>query len=314
MDSTMRAVRRTTNGIETLRVSRPEGPGVRVHMRSAGICGSDVYAAQFGPSPFTIGHEFAGVLDDGTAVAVRPHTSCGNCEFCRRGEHNLCEDGLERFYGTTLDGGMAEEILVVPSALVRIPAAVSVEAAGLIEPISISLHAAHRGGVEAGMRVLVVGGGAIGLTFVMAARALGVEVDVAARHRHQMAAAEALGAGLNVGKRYDVVIDAVGSQAALDESIDRVRKGGTVVEVGGTWEPTAIGAGMMLKEVTIKPAMLSAHHQGVDEFEQSAEILAANPDAPSILITHCFPLERAAEAFAVAGDKSSGAIKVHLHP
>jgi len=310
----MRAVRRTANGIETVQVPRPEGDGVRVHMRAAGICGSDIYAAKFGPSPVTIGHEFAGVLDDGTAVAVRPHTSCGDCDFCRRGESNLCEDGLERFYGGTLDGGMADEILVVPSALVRLPTTVSVEAAGLVEPISISLHAAHQGGLQAGMRVLVVGGGTIGLTFVMAARALGVDVDVAARHPHQLAAAEALGGRVNVGRHYDVVIDAVGSQAALDESVERVRKGGTVVEVGGTWEPTEIGAVMMLKEVTIKPAMLSAHYQGVDEFEQSAEILAAIPDAASILVTHRFPLERAAEAFAVASDKSSGAIKVHLTP
>jgi threonine dehydrogenase-like Zn-dependent dehydrogenase len=64
----------------------------------------------------------------------------------------------------------------------------------------------------------------------------------------------------------------------------------------------------------IVPAIYAAHHHGESEFAQSARILAANPHAVDVLVTHRFPLERAAEAFAVASDKSSGAIKVQLHP
>ena len=71
--ATMRAVRRTEDGIRTLQVPEPEGDGVRVHVRAAGICGSDLHALSFGPSDITVGHEFGGVLDDGTAVAVRPN-------------------------------------------------------------------------------------------------------------------------------------------------------------------------------------------------------------------------------------------------
>jgi 2-desacetyl-2-hydroxyethyl bacteriochlorophyllide A dehydrogenase len=308
------AVRRTEEGIQTVDVPRPEGDGVRVQMRSAGICGSDVEGIAASPRPTTLGHEFAGVLDDGTAVAVKPNVVCGACDACRRGEDNLCRQGTEQFYGLTLDGGMAEEILVAASTLVRLPPGVPIESAGLVEPIAIGVHAVHRGRVEPGMRVLVVGAGTIGLTSLLAARAAGADVDVVARHPHQIAAVDALGGGPEPGKRYDVVIDAVGSQAALDEALERVRSGGTVVAVGGYFDPVEIGLVAMIKEATITPAMYSAHHHGESEFEQAAAILAATPHAPEVLVTHRFPLEQAAEAFPVAADKSTGAIKVQLHP
>jgi threonine dehydrogenase-like Zn-dependent dehydrogenase len=136
----MRAVRRTDYGIETLDVARREGEGIRVHVRSAGVCGSDLYAMRLGPSPVTLGHE-----------------------------------------------------------------------------------------------------------------------------------------------------------------------------VGGLWEPVQIGPKAMLKEVDFRPATYSGHHHGESEFEQAARILAATPQAGEVLVTHRFPLERAAEAVAVAADKSTGA-KVQQHP
>jgi threonine dehydrogenase-like Zn-dependent dehydrogenase len=123
-----------------------------------------------------------------------------------------------------------------------------------------------------------------------------------------------LGGRVKTGKGYDVVVDAVGSQAAFDDSIQRVRPGGTVLEVGGFWDPVQVGAAAMLKEVTITPAVYSGHHHGQSEFERAARMLEVTPDAAAILVTHRFPLDQAAEAFAVAGDKTSGALKVHLHP
>jgi 2-desacetyl-2-hydroxyethyl bacteriochlorophyllide A dehydrogenase len=308
------AVRRTVNGIETLDVPRPDGAGVRVRITSAGICGSDLGSLAGGPSEITVGHEFAGLLDDGSAVAVKPNLACGQCEHCLGGRDNLCSQGTRLFYGQTLDGGMAEEVLVDPSVLVPLPPGMPAEVAGLVEPIAISVHAVNRGGVESGMRVLVVGAGAIGLTAVMAARAIGADVDVIARHPQQAAAAEALGGHVGATKGYDVVVDSIGSQAALDESIDRARRGATIAEVGGFWAPVEIGIKAMIKEVTIATAIYSAHHHGDSEFHRAAQLLSATPQAAEVLVTHRFPLDRAAEAFRTAADKTSGAIKVHLHP
>jgi threonine dehydrogenase-like Zn-dependent dehydrogenase len=308
----MQAVRRGADGIETVTVPRPEGDGVRVRVVSAGICGSDLYALTQGPSPVILGHEFGGLLDDGTPVAVKPNGVCGECGECLRGDENLCRSAISRFYGQTLDGGMAEEVLVLPSVIVPLPPGLPVEVAGLVEPVAISVHGAHRGRVEAGMRVAVVGAGPIGLTMVLAARWLGAEVDVVARHPHQAAAADALGGSTVVGRNYDVVVDAVGSQAAVDQAIDLVRRGGTVVEVGGLWDPLRLGAKAMIKEVSFQPAVFSGHHHGEVEFEQAAAVLAATPHAAEVLITHRFELGQAAEAFRVAADKSTGSLKVHF--
>lgn len=310
----MRAVRRTEHGIETLSVPVPDADGIRVHVAAAGICGSDLHALSHGPSPVTIGHEFGGTLDDGTPVAVRPNIACGECPSCRRGRDNLCRDATRLMYGMTLDGGMAEQVVVRPSNVHPLPAGLTPETSALVEPISIAVHAVHRAALEPGMRVLVVGAGSIGLALVLAARSGGIDVDIAARHPHQVAAADALGARLVVEKGYDVVFDSVGSQAAIDDALRRVRPGGTVVEVGGWWEPVHLGFGVMLREVTIVSAIYAAHHHGESEFQQAATVLQRFPDAVSLFVTHRFPLDRAAEAFAVAADKSSGAIKVQLHP
>ena len=75
----MRAVRHTARGIELIDVPAPTGPGVRVRVRSSGICGTDLVMTKGGPLPFTLGHEFAGLLDDGSAVAVEPIDACGTC-------------------------------------------------------------------------------------------------------------------------------------------------------------------------------------------------------------------------------------------
>ena len=69
-----------------------------------------------------------------------------------------------------------------------------------------------------------------------------------------------------------------------------------------------------LKEVTLVPAFTYGHHHGLSEFEDAARMLAATPDLPETVITHHFDLDDAAEAFRVAGDRSSEAIKVVVHP
>jgi len=310
----MKAVKRTADGVVALEVPEPEGDGVIVHVRAAGICGSDINALAYGPSPVTPGHEFGGVLADGTHVAVSPSRSCGLCAPCGRGDTNLCVRTMELLHGFGIDGGMAERVLVDPASVLRLPDGLPVEALALVEPISIGVHGLHRAGVEAGMRVLVVGSGSIGLGALLAARWMGVDIDVAARHPHQRDAADALGGRLSVRDEYDLVVDTVGSQAALDESLQRARAGGTVLALGGWATPVRVGVVPMLKEINLVSAILCAHHHGAWEFEHAAEVISRFPDACSVMVTHRFPLDRAREAFAVAGDKSTGAIKVQFHP
>lgn len=167
---------------------------------------------------------------------------------------------------------------------------------------------------DGGERVLVVGGGSIGLLAVAAARALGLDVDLAARHPHQIAAGERLGAGQPNGP-YDIAVEAAGTGPALQQCVDAVAPGGRIAMVGvntGTW--AVPGLPLMMNELTIAGSYCYGRGRGGREFAEAATALAADPEIAAAVITHRFPLADAASAFRVAADRSAGAIKVVLHP
>jgi threonine dehydrogenase-like Zn-dependent dehydrogenase len=291
---------------------------VRVRVRSAGICASDLHLAAWN-LPVTLGHEFAGVLDDGTAVAVQPNAWCGECDRCRAGETELCRVGADRLHGVSVDGGLADDVVVDRRCVVPLPPDVDPAVGALVEPLAVGTHAAGRVQVEPGDRVLVIGGGSIGLATVAALGARGVDVDLLARHPHQRAGGERLGAGAGLDDEYGAVVDAAGTQSSLDEAIARVRPGGSVVVVATYWEPVSIGTALLTREVRIVPSAMyghSGHHAsgGGSEFEAAATLLAARPEVVEALVHHRFGLDDAPEAFRVAGDRSAGAIKVLLEP
>ncbi len=334
----MRAVRTVDGAFTVVEVPEPEAPesgasgdGVLVEVASAGICGSDLHMAGFG-LPTTVGHEVAGRTPDGTAVAVRPTLTCGTCDRCLAGEPQQCRDmGL---YGIVHDGGMADRILVDPTCVVPLPDGLGVGDACLVEPTAVSVHAVATAGVVAGQRVLVVGGGTIGLTAVGAAIALGADVDLSARHDHQRAAGDRLGAGVDPSGEYDVVVEAAGTEAALVTAIDHAAPGGTVSMPGVYWDGLALPnvMTMFLKEVRLVPSSMYGCARGVHrghphgptagggeddpagEMRVAARLLADVPDVADVLVTHRFGLDEAAEAFRVASDRSAGAIKVVLEP
>ena len=170
----MRAVRATGDGgVGVVQVDATV-PGhavdpVRVRVRACGICHSDLHLAGWN-IPVTLGHEFAGVLDDGTAVAVQPNVWCGECDRCLAGDTQLCRTGLSRLHGVSVDGGLADEVVVDRSCLVALPAGVTPEIGALVEPLAVGGHAVGRAAPPSGSRVLVIGGGSIGLAVVAAAR------------------------------------------------------------------------------------------------------------------------------------------------
>ena len=327
----MRAVRTVDGAFTLVEVPEPSGDGVLLEVAAAGICGSDLHMVDFG-LPTTVGHEVGGRTIDGTPVAVRPTLTCGTCDRCLAGEVQQCrEQGL---YGLVHDGGMADRILVDPKCVLPLPDGLPVADACLVEPVAVSVHAVATAGVESGHRVLVVGAGTIGLTAVAAARALGADVDLSARHDHQRVAGERLGAGVDPSGEYDVVVEAVGTEAAMSTAIGHARPGGTVSMPGVYWDGLALPEvmTMFLKEVRLVPSSMYGCARGVHlghrhgpvagdpeddpagEMRVAARLLADVPDLADVLVTHRFGLDEAAEAFRVAVDRSAGAIKVVLEP
>jgi threonine dehydrogenase-like Zn-dependent dehydrogenase len=310
----MRAVRNTEQGIEVAEVADPAGDGMRVRTRSAGICGSDLAMAARGPIPVTLGHELAGVLDDGTPVAVEPIVPCGTCDQCRAGDYSRCRTGAGIFLGVGADGGMADELRVPERALVPLPVGVRVEDACLIEPLAVVAHGFRLAGVEAGARVGVVGGGSIGLCAVASAATAGCDVGLAARYEHQARAGERLGAATASGE-YDVVVEAAGAEQSLALAAELCAPGATLLVLGTYWGTMPVpGLVAIMKELRSVSTIAYGSHGAGRDIDTAAALLASRPQIADVLVTHRFPLDDAAGAFRVAADRKAGAIKVVLEP
>jgi threonine dehydrogenase-like Zn-dependent dehydrogenase len=308
----VRAVRSTPSGIRVLQVPDPEPGAERVAIRAASICGSDFNYIAAG-TRFTLGHELAGVTADGRAVAIEASTACRRCALCLEGRYNICPTRLSRALGIGSDGGMSDYVQVPAASAVPLPATVSVEDASIIEPFSVALHALHLARIEPGQRVAVVGGGSIGLLAVAGLMERGVDVGLYARHRHQLDAGLRLGANPASGS-WDVVIEAAGSLAGLNDAIEACAPGGRLMVLGvyGGSIPLALGA--FTKELTVQSSLGYCGHAGARDYASAITRLASHPEIARTLITHRFPLDDAAEAFRSAADRRAGAIKVVLHP
>jgi threonine dehydrogenase-like Zn-dependent dehydrogenase len=125
---------------------------------------------------------------------------------------------------------------------------------------------------------------------------------------------ERLGASAPSGL-YDVVVEAAGSESALHRATELARPGGTMA-VLGVFGPDVAWPHFQcfMKELRTVPALGYCRHGGERDFEQAAAMLAANPELVDTVVTHRFPIEDAPEAFRVAADKSSGALRVVIEP
>lgn len=208
----MRAVQIMELGrpLELREVPLPQaGPGeVRVKVEAAGICHSDVHyragTASVAHRPITPGHEIAGRVDaigagvDGIAigdrVALHYLVTCGECEFCRRGQEQFCVRG--RMLGKHLDGGYAEYLVVPARNAIAVPDNVpATTAAVMMCSTATAFHALHQARLVPGDRVAIFGVGGLGLSAIRLARLCGagaiyaIDIDAA-----KLASAATLGA------------------------------------------------------------------------------------------------------------------------
>lgn len=206
---------------------------------------------------------------------------------------------------------MVEQFRVPSHKLLELPAGLDLASASLIEPASVSWHGVRLGGTSNETRVAVVGAGSIGLLAAAAAQAQqAAEVALEARHSHQHRIRERFEIGEPMGL-YDVVIEAAGSPSAIQRCVELVRPGGTIVVLGVVYGLLDVPFGSLLtKEITLRASMGYCGHAGQREMRLAAQMLASRPEIADSLITHRFPLEDAGEAFRVAADRDSGAIKV----
>ena len=148
---------------------------VVVEVKSCGICGSDIhYWTGGGPIGLVMGHEFAGVVVDpgarkdlvkGDRVTGLPISPCGKCEACKSGNVQYCAETWNEAVGLSLGnpGAYSEYTVCRPDMIRKIPSNVSFDAACMTEPSAVALHAVSLANIKIGSRVLIIGGGIIGL-------------------------------------------------------------------------------------------------------------------------------------------------------
>lgn len=312
----MRALGFGRDGVRHVDLPEPTGSGVAVQVEHVGICGTDVASLGAGESAVVPGHEIVGTTPDGRRVAVQPNLACQDCSVCHAGESQRCPQSMARFLGVTLDGGFAETVLVDESLLHPLPGTLDAAHAALAEPAAVARHAVRRLDPPPGEPVLVIGGGTIGLLAAAQLVTEGHAVDLVARHDHQLAAAEAVGATARgahelAGSSFARILDTGGTQSAADLAYEVGRPGARLVSIGALgWAAAASGVSLV-KEIELVPSVIYTRR----EFERSIDWLAEHPDVPERLVTHRFPLSEAAQAFAVAGSKAAHrSLKVLLSP
>lgn len=295
----------------------PKDGASRVRVTVVGICGSDLHwfsEAGIGDArlarPLVLGHEFAGVTETGQRVAVDPSIPCGACELCQAGHPNLCEAVVFAGHDQT-DGALAEHIAWPMQCLVPIPDSLSAADGAMLEPLGVVIHAVDLAKVRTGMRVGVFGCGPIGLLAIQVARAAGAsEVLVTEPLPHRFAAAQNFGAKeWKPGRTVDVAFECAGENSAVADAITAAKPGGCVVLVGiPSDDRTTLTASVARRKgLTIKLSRRMKH-----TYPRAIRLVESGQVDVRSLITHRFPLEKVAEAFALARRREG--LKIIVEP
>ena len=321
------------------------GPGeVLIGVAACGICGSDVHGFDGASGrripPIVMGHEAAGTVEavgaevsgfrPGDRVTFDSTVYCGDCEFCRGGAVNLCNNRqvLGVSCGEYRRSGAFAEFVTVPARIVyQLPPGLSFEEAAMLEAVSVALHGVSVAGISGGETVLVIGAGMIGLLLLQAARAAGsARVLVADVDETRLKLAKELGAdtvthssgGALVeqvldwtgGRGVDVVLEAVGRDETVAAGIDCVRKGGTVTLVGNISPQVTLP----LQKVVSRQIRLQGSCASAGEYPQAMESIANGSIKVAPLITAVAPLSEGAAWFGRLHAREPNLMKVILDP
>lgn len=318
------------------------GPGeVLVKVRATAICGTDVHIYDWTPYaqermtlPMPFGHEFSGEIVEvgpgvdpsrvGQLVAGETHYACFECALCREGNLHICQN--MRIFGVHTPGAFAE-YTVLPDYLARaVPAGLSAEQGALLESLGVAVHGALRGPVE-GRTVAVFGCGPIGCFAIDVLRASGAARIFACDIRAaRLELARRLGAELTIdatredpvarmleatgGLGVDVALEITGVGSAINQALKATRKAGRVTFIGLPSQPVTIQD--FSNDVIYKELQLGGitGREMFRTWEQAFALLEQGKIDPLAVVTHRFPLARAAEAIELTRSGNAGKVMI----
>lgn len=322
-------------------VPKPHEALIRVE--SVGVCGSDMHyyiqgrigSQQVLKEPVILGHEYSGIVEAvgaaadaglvGKRVAVEPGIPCMQCESCATGHYNVCK---KMFFpgGPGNDGALCEYTAVHAAFCFPIPDSMTAQAAAMIEPAAVAVHAIELAQLYPGETVAILGLGSIGLLTaqvakfsgaqliygtdllpyrVEAGKRYGVDVAIDAGHEDtvQRIMAETGGRGV------DVAIDCTNGSDGMGLVVQVTRPAGRCVLVGISgeeWDSLPVSIARR-RELTLRWCRRFCHN-----FPRTIALAASGKLDVISLITHSFPLERTQEAFDLVAENRDNVIKVSV--
>ena len=343
----MRAVVKYAAGegnIELREVPEPEvgDSDVKIKVKAVGICGSDlhIYKGDIGiPTriPFTIGHEFSGVITEvgknvsrfkvGERVtAENSRYTCGHCRYCMTGHYNLCNERLATGYA--FDGAYADYCVVPENRVYLLPENVDFLTAALSDPSACVYHAVHElTGVNAGDTVLITGSGAMGLFAVQYVKANGGVAIVTglSQDAGRLKIAKDLGADhiINVSESdiekevkritnnegVDIALECSGNPKAANDCLSLLRRQGKYTQIGIFGKPVMIDLDRVLYGEIKVTGSFSQKYSG---WKAALELASLGKIKVRPLISDILPLEEWEKGFRRSFEGK--AIKVVFQP
>jgi L-iditol 2-dehydrogenase len=349
----MRAAR--LHGPADLRLDKVPHPGkpgrgeALVRVSCTGICGSDLHSFLDGrigdtaiQSPLITGHEFAGVVEElgpesldggfqplqpGLRVAVDPARPCGRCEFCEQGDPHLCPQ--LRFCGNyPCDGCLCDWIRMPARNCFPVPDTIDDAGAALLEPLGVALHAVDLAHLRPAPSVAVIGAGPIGLLILQIVKLAGADpIFVSDKFAWRLKLAERWGAiplptdaeaGVHRvwketrNRGADVAIEAAWGDVSIEQAARLAKPGGRVVLVG---IPSNDRLEMRHSTARRKGLTLLVSRRMKQTYPRAIQLAQHGRVDLQGLISHRFPLSRAAQAFALNAAYRDNVVKVIIdHP
>ena len=321
----LRGANRTA--LEVMEVPTPSpGPGeALVRVVGCGMCHTDLHYLDHGVKtfkepPIILGHEAAGTVEklgdgsgdvaEGDRVLIPAVLSCGTCRYCRRGRENICDNLV--MLGNNMDGAYAEFVVVPASQLIAVPASIPLERASIIaDAVSTPYHAVkHRGRVQPGDIVAVVGCGGVGLNVVQCATLAGARVIAIDVNEQRLDIARTLGAVETVNPNeveridrhvrkltdggVDVAFEAIGNPKTIRVAFSLLRRGGRLCVIGySADEVTLSAAKLMYFELEVVGSLGC----GAGEYPEIIGLVEAGRLRLDIIVSGCIPLDDINDGF-----------------
>lgn len=313
--------------LEVMEVPTPSpGPGeALVRVVGCGMCHTDLHYLDHGVKtfkepPIILGHEAAGTVEklgdgsgdvaEGDRVLIPAVLSCGTCRYCRRGRENICDNLV--MLGNNMDGAYAEFVVVPASQLIAVPASIPLERASIIaDAVSTPYHAVkHRGRVQPGDIVAVVGCGGVGLNVVQCATLAGARVIAIDVNEQRLDIARTLGAVETVNPNeveridrhvrkltdggVDVAFEAIGNPKTIRVAFSLLRRGGRLCVIGySADEVTLSAAKLMYFELEVVGSLGC----GAGEYPEIIGLVEAGRLRLDIIVSGCIPLDDINDGF-----------------